>query len=220
MQRKNLLLGGAMVLAATALSSMNDAKATVIYDNLAVSSGSPPASVLPAGGGPLGDSFSTPTGAVDLTDVKLLVDATTPSDGGSFTVSLFSNTAANAPGSSLNKIGTIADSSLTTSASVVDLPLTTPILLSAGTRYWIVLSGTTGSGNWFYTTVNSGTGVANEYNYFQGASSANTVFTPYQMQINVTAVPEPASFVLLLAGVVGIAAAIRLVRVEPTGHTA
>ena len=209
---------GLFLASAFVLSLGNVAKAGIIYDNLSASTGASSggdAGIIPSSGGPLADTFSTGGGANSLSDVKLLLRAVTPADGGSFLVSLFSNNPSGpVPGSSLTTLAIVADSSLATNLGVVDFNLTTPFLLSANTRYWIELSGTTNSARWSFDSTNVGVGVANEYNYFSGSSFANSAFTPYQMQVTVTpssaAVPEPSSFVLCgIATLAGLGAAAR-----------
>jgi hypothetical protein len=202
-----LSVGGGIALALLSLTvAPAPAAAGTIYDNSTQLSGGT-ALVTSADNGPLADSFSTGATDVSLTDVQLLIGADNPSDGGSFTVDLLSDSSTS-PGSVLDTIGTINDSSLTTSLGLVDVALTTPYALTADTRYWIELSGDPTSAFWAFTASNTGTGVAGEYNYYAGLVKANDTFTPYQMQVNVS--PEPASWTLMI--VFGIASGLRLRR--------
>jgi hypothetical protein len=91
---------------------------------------------------------------------------------------------------------------LSTSLSTLSAPFSS-IALAADTRYWIELSTSTGSLEWAYTAANDGIGVANEYNFSAGSVSANQAFTPYQMRIG-SAVPEPSTWALMLAGFAGL----------------
>ena len=51
------------------------------------------------------------------------------------------------------------------------------------------------------------TGLANEYNFNGDSVSANAAFTPYQMSVG-SAVPEPASWAMMLLGLAGLGFAI------------
>jgi hypothetical protein len=135
-----------------------------------------------------------------LTSVDLLVLATSPSDGGSFTVSLL-NDSSTSPGSPI-ATDTFADSLLSTSLSVLAAPFP-DISLLANTRYWIELSTSNGSLEWSFTSMNDGIGVANEYNFYAGSVSANAAFTPYQMSIG-SAAPEPSTWAMVLVGFAGV----------------
>ncbi len=214
-----------LVLASAAFAALclgNVANAGIIFDNLtgttgnggtASSGGS--ASISSANNGPLGNSFTTTSGSNLLTDVKLVLSATTPTDGGSFSVLLMSNNASNnTPGSVLATLGTINDSSLTSTLANYDVAISTPYLLAASTRYYIELNGNPTSARWSYTQTNYGVGVANEFNFYAGSSSANSAFTPYQMQVTTAAaaagaVPEPASLALSGIGLAVVAIARR-----------
>jgi hypothetical protein len=174
------------------------ANATYLYNNIDVSSGGT-ASASTLDNGPLGNSFSTGSAGYSLTSVDLLVLADDPSDGGSFTVSLLNDSSIH-PGSTI-ATDIFNDSVLSTSLSILSAPFAS-IKLAADTRYWIELSTSTGSLEWSFTGVNDGIGVANEYNFYAGAVSANPAFTPYQMSIG-SAAPEPSTWALMLAGFAG-----------------
>jgi len=201
-----------LALAATVVLTLSSvADAGIIYDNISPSTGATSggsASISSSDHGPLADSFSTGAGFSVLTDLKLLVAATTPTDGDSFNVLLLSDTSTS-PGSVLTTLRTVSDSSLTTTLSTVDIILSTPYLLAANTRYWIELSSPSTSGVWSFTTTNVGIGVANEYNFYAGSVSANSAFTPYQMTVTTSAVPEPSSFGLCAIGIAALAIARR-----------
>lgn len=91
---------------------------------------------------------------------------------------------------------------MSTSLSVISAPFSS-IPLAADTRYWIELSTSTSSLQWSFAAVNDGIGVANEYNLYAGSVSANEAFTPFQMSIG-SAVPEPSTWALMLAGFAGL----------------
>ncbi len=192
-----------------ALATSGAAHATTLYDNLyAASDGADPVGTLPDGSpwGPLADSFSTGSSSFSFGDLKLLLGAGSPTDGGSITVSLFSDSGT-APASSLDLLGTISDSALSSTPSIVDLTFG-PIPLAANTRYWIELAdaglanGDSVSWSWTYSV--SGPGVGSEFFYnLASGVSPNDPNGGYQMQI---AVPEPITLSLLGAGLAGAAA--------------
>ncbi len=110
-------------------------------------------------GGSAGFSFTTNVTGV-FHDVALFLADPTPSDGGTVTVSLYSDNGGQ-PGQLLDTLGTIRDSSLSTSGSLVDLPA--PLLgapqLTAGTEYWIVVSGSAASDAvWMFDSSDAGYG--------------------------------------------------------------
>ena len=189
----------ACALLALAPLSSTAANATYLYNNIDVSSGGT-ASASTLDNGSLGNSFSTGSAGYSLTSVDLLVLADDPSDGGSFTVSLLNDSSIH-PGSTI-ATDILNDSVLSTSLSILSAPFAS-IKLAADTRYWIELSTSTGSLEWSFTGVNDGIGVANEYNFYAAAVSANQAFTPYQMSIG-SAAPEPSTWALMLAGFAGL----------------
>ncbi len=181
-----------------AVLGSGSADATTLYNNLyATSDGGDPVATF----GPLADSFSTGASSFSFGDLKLLVGATAPTDGGAFNVSLLADSS-NSPGTTLNLLGTIQDSSLSPTLGILDLTFT-PISLSANTRYWIELAGADAANGasaiWSFSYDFSGRGVGPEL-----FSNANGIFTndngPYQMQITV---PEPLSLSFLGAGLLG-----------------
>ena len=103
------------------------AQATLIYSNLgSTTAGSDPLSVQ---GPPLFDSFSS--SAFALADVKLLLSGTP--DAASFAVALYNDNSIS-PGTLLTTIGSLGDSVLSSTLTVVDFPPASPYVLAAG-RY-------------------------------------------------------------------------------------
>jgi hypothetical protein len=188
-----------------ALSLGSVARAGTIYDNLppaVPSAGMDPISTF----GPLADSFSNGAAAT-LVDLKLLLNVDIPTDGGTVTVSLLSSdesTSPPTPGSVIATLGTINDSSLSTSLSVVDISGLS-VALAANTRYWIELSQPNGSANWSFAGDASGVGTAGEFFFNQNGPFPNSE-GPYQMQINVASgtIPEPSAVVLGMIGIGGL----------------
>jgi hypothetical protein len=117
-------------------------------------------------------------------------------------------------------LGTLADSSLTSSVSVFDFPVAS-ISLAPSTRYWIQVSKSnpTTSASWSHESNASGVGVANEYfANTQGSSEWNVYpnnLGPYQMLLSGT-VPEPCSLIALSSlgamGLLGCAWRLRMAR--------
>jgi len=170
----------------------------VLYDDLALSQDGTGDSL-----NTLGDSFSTGTNTSPLSDVKLVLVAGSPSDGGSVQVGLYSDTGtptAPNPGSLLLNIGSLADSSLTSTPTVYDFSLATPYALADNTRYWVEISSSNGSAAWEYSYNNAGVGVVNEY-WFDGSNLGPNSGGPYLM--SVTSVPLPASALMFAAGLLG-----------------
>jgi hypothetical protein len=196
---------------AASLYAVNSAKAAVLYDNLSVASignddqiATPPGGPPPGGFGPLYDSFSTSGSAFDVTQVQILVGlpGQTAVPGASFQVALYNNGTGNTPGSLNQVIGTVLDSALSTSFTVVSFN-SLSITLAADTRYWIGLSSPNTAGLWSVATDDSGTGVAGEFFSNAGGTSPN-VGQPYQMQVSgdtvTTATPLPAALPLFATG--------------------
>ena len=202
MKRFILVPAGMLLLAGSV-------KAGILYDNISPSTGamsSGDAGVSSTNSsGPLGNSFSTGANPGSLTDVKLLLSADSPTDGFASTVSLLSDSSTS-PGTLISALGTVQDSALATSPTenVIDIPLTTPIPLASNTRYWIEVGGTDTTTSWSYDTANVGVGVANEFNYYGGSVSDNNSFTPYQMTITTSDVPEPGTLALAAVALAGL----------------
>jgi hypothetical protein len=155
----------------------------------------------------LADSFSTGTSPVNLTDVMVRLFLISPPQG-SITVSLLSDNATK-PGTPLTPIGTLSDTSISTSLANYDFPLATSISLAANTRYWIELSSTNNSNAfWAFSGDTTGTGVAGQFYAIGSNVIANNGNDPFQMEVSATpavsAVPEPATFWLLGASLAGL----------------
>lgn len=85
-------------------------------------------------------SFTTGSGPINLTDVKILfVDSVSP---GVFALDVLNDNGGPGPGtSSIRHIAGLKDTMLDDHADVFDIPIAS-VLLAANTRYWIELSST------------------------------------------------------------------------------
>ncbi len=178
------------------------AQPTVIYDS--TGSSGLGADNLTLG---LAESFTAPFTGV-LTGVTLGVAALANNTAASFDVALYSDSNTT-PGSALAILGTVPATLLSTTSSLVTVPITQTYGLTAGTRYWIALAnyGSPSSSffTWEYVSVASGIGVAGEYTFYDGTVLAiGNDANNHQMQLTETAIPEPASLVVLLSGAAGL----------------
>jgi hypothetical protein len=179
---------------------------------------------------PLGGSFTNPS-ASTLVDVKITLANTDLSAGGggadakykhppmarlrprapalgSITVALYSSTAGNppAPLSQIAVLGTLNDTSLTSSPTVYDFPVPN-IPLAAGTRYWIRLSTSNSNIAYWAWGPDAGTGVTTEY-FYNGTGAHPNSGEPFLMEVTVgpavSLAPVPPSLMLVLIGLGGI----------------
>jgi hypothetical protein len=201
--RTRLVLTAAVLM--VALTGTARSAAVTLYDNLsATSSGTDRVEFF----GPLYDSFSTGTLAVVLTDLQLLLLATDANDGGSVNVGLYGDSSTS-PGALITSLGTILDSALSSSLSVIDVSGLS-VNLNAGTRYWIGLSSSMSSAQWSWSYDTSGTGVSGEYLANWGGTGSVRVSPnsggPYQMRLTASTVPEPGTLALFGLGLAGLGA--------------
>jgi len=129
--------------------------------------------------------FYTGATAVTLSSIQFVLSATNTADGGTIAVALFSDNAG-APGTSIQTLGTINDSSLSTTAQTITFNVSSSPTLTSGTQYWIELLGTGSSASWSYSTAATGTGVSGESSD-PNAGAGNGVSTTQDFLMNVTA---------------------------------
>ena len=202
MQRLLLAFAAALLFASVANADSSP------FNNLSASSDGADTVVLAA---PLADSFSTGANPFNLTSVTVeletgslqaLVPGTFSSPNGSVTMTLLSNAVGPTPGMVLDTIGTLSDSSVTSSLADYTFTLSSPYTLAANTTYWIELTSDNGSSIfWSYSFDTSGPGVADQY-YINVLGVEPNWGGPYQMSVNGNSaqVPEPGMLLMLAAG--------------------
>jgi hypothetical protein len=170
-----------------------------LYDNLTspLTGGDPAALPSNGGLGPLFASFSNTGAARTLTELELNLSATTPSDGKTFTVSVWSDNAIS-PDTSLWST-TLNDSILSMNPTVEDF--LTNLSLNADTRYWVGVSSVDGSAIFSAASITNGIGVATEF-YINSNGEVPNSEGPYIMRV--VATPEPATWALMLIGFAGL----------------
>lgn len=198
---KHAALLAAVATTALAVLAIRPAAATPIYNNLnSASNGADPTS-SDGGIGPLADSFSTGSSGYSLASVGLKLLDSTPNDGYTVTVALYSDNATS-PDALLYSIGSIDDSALSTSLADYYFNLASPYALAANTRYWIEVSSGSGNATWSWSLDLSGPGASGEHYYHSGTVWPNSG-GPYQMLVAdaaITSVPEPAPLALVALG--------------------
>jgi hypothetical protein len=125
-------------------------------------------------------------------------------------VGLYAN-ASNSPGTLIGVIGTMPDSSLTTTPTSYSFNPSTTYPLTPNTRYWIgiTVSGTTSQAAVEFQTNNTGIGIANEFIAFSltppNTDSNADYEAPFMGEVNVTpatpGVPVPPAIMLSMIGI-------------------
>jgi hypothetical protein len=176
---------------------------TTLFNSLGDAVDNPPIIGTIAGNGGLWASFSTLSSPYLLNDVMVDLQVSAPSSG-VLDVELYADDPGVGVGTELDLLGTINDSSLTTSAATYSFT-DFDISLNADTRYWI---GITSVGNedtayWDTTEVLDGPEVSTEYVGGPGWEDLNAAEDNlYAQSMEIDSTPEPST---ILLGVIGIA---------------
>jgi hypothetical protein len=176
---------------------------TIIYDSTSQTpNGADPVATT----GPLYDSFSTGLTAGNLVGLEFLLNGDNTSEA-SFSVDLFADSGSTTVGLLIQNLGTIQDSSLSATDSIIDVSLVANPLLNAGTRYWIGLTGAETTASWSWTEDTSGIGVNGEFFQNSHGTFPNNPEGGYQMQVQISDVstPEPATLLLVTAALAALA---------------
>lgn len=199
MNRTSWTLKALIALTLTFTLGINQAPAQLVaFDNL----GNPSADNSSANDSIwLAQQFTTNNQSYSLISVTLLMQRN--SGSGEATVEIWSNSGGD-PGSqmySFNGAGTYFPT-LTNTSFIAPAGG----ILAANSTYWLVLKGDAANEfGWSYSSIDSGSGFGFSTEWRMGEvgkldfwSGSNT--QPFQMQLNVQAVPEPSSMVLLGMG--------------------
>jgi hypothetical protein len=175
------------------------AQAVTIYDNL----GSAQAGADPIlSYGPLAISFDTGSVAGTLSSVAALLKSDSTQLVGSLQLKLLADDGLT-PGSELATFGSLSSAAISTSAfAAYDFGALAPVQLAAHTTYWIEIAAASPLAvEWSWSNDTSALGVAGQASYSQEFGVLmNSDSGPYQVAIEVAAVPEPATVALLALG--------------------
>ena len=175
------------------------ASAQTIYDSIGgAENGGDPLNAATGAGPLLADRFIA-SGVVSLSAVTLNLELSAGGvPTGSASLDLFSDAGAAGPGSLLQHIGTINDTTLTSSFALYTVTDASPYALTPGTAYYIGLTDAGSSGvlgNTVDASVLARPDVAAGGLYYNNGGVQANSGGPYE--IRVSAVPEPGSLALL-----------------------
>jgi hypothetical protein len=163
-----------------------------------------------------GQSFTSGATSLIFDDLKLELDLYNGQTAGNgfLTVSLYSDSS-NTPGTALDTIGVIDDSSLSATAAAIDL--TPSFTLAPTTQYWIIITPSNSVAAWEASLPAGGDiGTSPQYVTFGGPVYPTNGPNPaFQMSVNADAgssTPEPSSGLLLGTGLAAGAALFRKMR--------
>jgi hypothetical protein len=235
--RRGLVAGLLMTLLGL-LVAPTSARAGIFFGDIA---GNQQFSGYFVGGSGLNGSFAqgfSMTNTYNLTSVDLILNNYTATAGSSLVLSIYSNNGSNDPGTDLYDLSTNVTGPSGPTSSVVSFSGTGSFTLAAGTKYWLDLYSTAPTANiatqveWI-GVLNSGFGFVNPSgvgatdmgqirrvggNPPTGSPNPNELLrTGFELNGTVvSAVPEPASLVMLAIGGLGAAAFARTRRVRAT----
>lgn len=156
----------------------------------------------PAGAGPLAESFTAGVGTINDVTLGLFNGGDTRS-----VVVTLNRDLSHSPGSIVATLGTVLDTSIGVAVGSVYTFSGLNIALTAGSTYWIEVKDTTAPNlskthvRWQTAQDATGTGVAGQFVFANGASGPVSVTNPLLMQVDA---PEPATLALLGIGIAGL----------------
>lgn len=214
-----------MATAFVGLGSLPCASAAVLYDSISgqsAFSGDSVGPVTPSNQqGPIYSSFTTGSQPLLLSSVELGLSATSPNDGGSVNVNIWSDLNSIVPGfgpgpnAPAGFVGSISDSAIVssdpTNPTLITLTPSSSILLDPNAMYWVELdSGQTASSSAFWSWQLGSAGIGAGVNYSENAGTAYAVNSnvnlgvTYFVQVSGVPVPEPSALAIFGLGVLGI----------------
>jgi hypothetical protein len=205
-----LLLGSAAAMTGSATVLFNNLSDTPTSSNGIYGNGS-------GTNGSVYQSFSNGATGLLLDDLQLELAGAVTSTG-SFTIGLYSDLSTK-PNTLLLTIASVNDSSIALSPAVYDFSVAN-YSLSANTRYWIGLVGTSTSSHWEGTPVQAGdTGTSTEFiQQTTGVVYPSNANFAYMMEVTAVSaqsgVPEPATMGLMALGLGGLGVFLRRKRLE------
>lgn len=187
-----------LLLVAAALAAPAAGATTVFDDTASPQDGADP--ILSYG--PLAISFDSGTAGGTLSDVAAVLRSDSASLVGTLELKLVADNAGT-PGTTLATLATLSSASISTSSfGLYDFGTLSSASLSANTTYWLeIVADGPAAVEWSWSNDLGGTGVAGQSSYSQELGVlANADGGPYQASITVSAVPEPATGLMLALG--------------------
>ncbi len=198
---------------ALSVAAVHPALADTIYNATGgAPNGGDPLNPTTGAGPVLADRFVSPfSGTLGSITLNLrLTPGTTAAQG--FTVDLFSDAGATGPGAVLFQVATVLDSSLSSDFSLLTFSPTSTFQLDGGQSYYIGVQDNGSNavlGNTLDPNVLGRPDVAAGASYYNNGGVQANAGGPYEISVDASPVPEPASFTLLLTGVGVLGGAVR-----------
>lgn len=189
--------------ALVAAFAMPAAQAATVFDNLgSAQAGADPVMSF----GPLAISFNSGATGGLLTSVAALLKSDSADLVGSLSLTLMADQGMQ-PGTAVASLGTLSSAAISTADfASYSFGTLAPVKLAANTTYWIEISAASPVAvEWSWSTDQTALGVAGQASYSQEFGVLmNSDGGPYQASISVSAVPEPASYLLFAFGLAAV----------------
>ena len=197
---------------ALSVAAVHPALADTIYNATGgAENGGDPLNPTTGAGPVLADRFVSPFSGT-LGSVTLNLRLPDTGVGSGFTVDLFSDTGATGPGAVLFQVASVLDSSLSSNFSLLTFSPTSNFQLDGGQSYYIgVQDGGSNAvlGNTLDPNVLGRPDITAGASYYNNGGVQVNAGGPYEISVDASPVPEPASFTLLLTGVGVLGGAVR-----------